>query len=189
MKQKIVLASASPRRLDLLRQIGIEPELCPVDADEIKTGEPESVVLYNAETKLKAALKLRPGRTILAADTVVALDGRILGKPRDEAMAIRMLSELSGRWHQVYTGLAVCEDGKSQSLAVISQVEFFRLTAAEIKAYVATGEPIDKAGAYGIQGKGALLVKGISGDYNNIVGLPLASLRQLLQLNRYIEDC
>jgi septum formation protein len=188
MRQKLILASASPRRLALLRQIGIEPEILPVFAEEIKEGKPEQVVLYNAKTKLQAAISQKPGRDILAADTVVALDGKILGKPETEEMAVRMLTELSGRRHQVYTGLAAFEAGEAKSLYVVSEVEFFPLSEETIKNYVKTGEPLDKAGAYGIQGRGALLVKSINGDYNNIVGLPLASLSQLLTLNRYIDD-
>jgi len=185
MSEKLILASASPRRLELLRQIDIEPELCPVDAEEIKIGEPQEVVLHNALAKLHAAAELHPGRTVLAADTVVAYAGKILGKPKDEADAKTMLKMLSGHKHQVFTGLAVLENGVEKSLAVASDVEFFELTDAEIDAYVACGEPLDKAGAYGIQGRGAMLVKGISGDYNNIVGLPLASLRDMLSLNLY----
>lgn len=186
-KKKLVLASGSPRRLALLRQIGIEPEVLPVDAEERKTGIPEKVVKENAVKKAQAALKLRPQTTILAADTIVAYQGEILGKPRTEADAARMLKMLSGQKHSVFTGIAAIENGVLQSSVIESQVYFFQLTEAAIRGYITTGEPMDKAGAYGIQGRGALLVRAIVGDYNNIVGLPLAALKNIMTIGDYIN--
>lgn len=185
--KKLILASGSPRRLELLRQIGVEPEVFPVDAEELKEGLPEEVVEKNARLKAAAAEKLRPGETILAADTIVAFDGRILGKPRDKADAFDMLKALSGQAHSVFTGMAAVENGETKSLVVESKVYFFPLTDEAIEGYIATGEPMDKAGAYGIQGKGALLVRAIAGDYNNIVGLPVAALKNIMKIGNYIN--
>ncbi len=186
-KKKLILASASPRRLGLLRQIGIEPEVFPVDAEELKTGVPEEVVEENAVRKAQTAATLRPQNTILAADTIVAYHGKILGKPQTETEAADMLKMLSGQKHSVFTGIAAIENGILKSSVIESQVYFFQLTEAAIHGYIATGEPMDKAGAYGIQGRGALLVRAIAGDYNNIVGLPLAALKNIMTIGDYIN--
>ena len=127
------------------------------------------------------------GRTVLAADTVVAVDGRVLGKPGDEAEAAEMLAALSGREHTVYTGVTVCRGGETVTEHEATAVRFRPLTGEEIAAYVATGEPMDKAGAYGIQGYGALLIQGISGDYYNVMGLPVCRLSGMLA--RFGVDC
>ena len=121
-----------------------------------------------------------PGDLVIAADTVVAVDGQVLGKPRDRADALRMLAALSGRAHTVYTGVTLCRDGEVLTQHEATQVRFRTLTTAEMEAYVDTGEPMDKAGAYGIQGYGALLVEGIEGDYSNVVGLPVCRLGRML---------
>ena len=184
--KKLILASGSPRRLDLLRQIGIEPEVFPVDAEEIKEGNPKEVVEKNALLKAKAAAVLRPNETILAADTIVAFDDRILGKPKNKEDAFNMLKSLSGKSHSVFTGMAAYENGLFKSTVVESKVYFFELTDQAILGYIATGEPMDKAGSYGIQGKGAVLVKAIAGDYNNIVGLPIAALKNIMNIGEYI---
>ncbi len=185
--KKLILASGSPRRLELLRQIGVEPEVFPVDAEELQAGLPSEVVEQNSRLKAAAAERLRPGETILAADTIVAFAGKILGKPKDEEDAFRMLKALSGQAHSVFTGMTAVEGGESKSLVVESKVYFFPLTDEAIRGYIATGEPMDKAGAYGIQGKGALLVRAIAGDYNNIVGLPIAALKNIMKIGDYIN--
>lgn len=187
MMKKLILASASPRRLELLRQIGIEPEVLPVDAAELKNGNPADVVKQNAVIKAQAAAQLHPEETVLAADTIVAFEGEILGKPQDENDAFRMLKMLSGSSHSVFTGIAAVEGGILKSQVIESKVYFFELTDNAIRGYVATGEPMDKAGAYGIQGKGAVLVKAIAGDYNNIVGLPIAALKNIMKIGDYIN--
>ena len=175
---KIILASNSPRRKELLTQAGIDFEVKSADVEEVtdKT-KPEEVVMDLSKLKANAIAKENPGRRIIAADTVVAFNGEILGKPKDEADAFRMLKELSGNTHHVYTGVTIIdEDGKSNTFYEATAVSMYENSDELINKYIATGEPMDKAGAYGIQGKGAILVKEISGDYNNVVGLPLAKV-------------
>lgn len=181
LRDRLLLASGSPRRLDILRAVGIEPEVCPVDAEELQDGLPPcELVRQNALLKAQAAAELYPGRVILAADTLVALGDMPLGKPQDEADACRMLRLLSGRTHSVFTGVAVWADGELRADVAESRVTFRILTDGEIAEYVAGGEPMDKAGAYAVQGVGAALVSGIEGDFDNIVGLPMALVRELL---------
>ena len=181
---QVVLASASPRRLDLLRQIGLEPIVQPTDFPEEDGAADEAaqIVLANAKGKCGAVVAQRGDEvTVIAADTVVVVDNVILGKPADAASARAMLTRLSGRSHQVMTGVAVCRRGKQLARVCVTDVKFRQLSPGEIDAYVATGEPLDKAGAYGIQGRGAVLVERIDGCYNNVVGLPLSLLYQMLQ--------
>ncbi len=172
----LVLASGSPRRSQLLEQAGLRFEVLCSSADEsiAQPLPPEELVQQLALRKAQAVLPLRPHALVLGADTVVELDGEILGKPANEAQAAEMLHRLSGREHRVYTGVALCSAKHTESFACCTYVRFFPFSEAEIAAYIATGEPMDKAGSYGIQGKGALLVESISGDYYNIMGLPLA---------------
>ena len=183
--RKVVLASASPRRLAILRQVGVEPEVCAVDIEEIKelSGhmDEEALTVRNATMKAQAAAEKYDDALVIAADTIVVLEGQIFGKPADEAEAKGMLSLLSGRVHQVYTGICLIDtrSGRSISGADICQVTFSRLSNQIIDEYVADGEPMDKAGAYAIQGKGALLVDKIDGDYYTVMGLSLTLLRQL----------
>lgn len=179
---RVILASSSPRRLQLLQQIGIEAEVHPAAFDELSTGKmADEVVLANAVGKCQAVCAAYGDKVpVIAADTVVVLDGKILGKPRDAADAVRMLTELSGRTHKVLTGVAVSFDGRQLAEVCDTEVIFRTLTAAEIADYVATGEPLDKAGAYGIQGRGAVFVEKINGCYNNVVGLPLTRLHLML---------
>ncbi len=185
----IVLASASPRRAELLRQVGIEFEVCVADVEEDAAStlaDPAEITLQHAREKALQVAAHAPGRLVLGADTVVVLDGRVLEKPRDADEAREMLRALSGRTHEVITGVAIAtlRDGGPQVLVedhVRTAVEFRALTDEETEAYVACGEPMDKAGAYGIQGRGALLVKGIAGCYSNVVGLPLSRTWQMLQ--------
>lgn len=179
---RVILASSSPRRLQLLQQIGIEAEVRPAAFDELSTGKmADEVVLANAVGKCQAVCAAYGDKVpVIAADTVVVLDNQILGKPRDAADAVRMLTELSGRTHKVLTGVAVSFQGRQLAEVFETEVIFRTLTAAEIADYVATGEPLDKAGAYGIQGRGAVFVEKINGCYNNVVGLPLTRLHLML---------
>lgn len=179
---RVILASSSPRRLQLLQQIGIEAEVRPAAFDELSTGKmADEVVLANAIGKCQAVCAACGDKVpVIAADTVVVLDGQILGKPKDAADAVRMLTKLSGRTHKVLTGVAVSFQGRQLAEVCGTEVIFRTLTAAEIADYVATGEPLDKAGAYGIQGRGAVFVEKINGCYNNVVGLPLTRLHLML---------
>lgn len=184
---RLILASASPRRLDLLRTAGIEPLVCPTECEEICDGmAPRDLVVANARLKAEACAKEHSG-VIVAADTVVALDDKIFGKPQDAADAERMLAALSGRTHSVFTGVAVVKNGEVQVDAAETKVTFRELTHDEIAAYVASGEPLDKAGAYAIQGGAGAFVAEVDGDFDNIVGLPLYLLNQMVDLFDFIE--
>ena len=179
----IILASQSPRRRELLARMGLTFSVVSprVDEDAFHADDPvELVKLLSREKALQVAGTRDRSSLIVAADTVVVLDGTALGKPGDAAMAEAMLTALSGRSHQVCTGVTVCRDGRTVTDAEVTEVTFRSLTAEEIRRYVATGEPMDKAGGYGIQGLGALLVSGIRGDYSNVVGLPVCLLGQIL---------
>ena len=187
---QIVLASQSPRRKALLEQVGLRDFLIlPARGEEDMSAHttPDRLCEALARAKAREVAAQRPREdVIIAADTIVVLpspDGQaqVLGKPKDEGDAARMLRQLSGRAHQVYTGLAVLQDGREVVDHEVTQVHFRSLTDQEIQAYIATGEPMDKAGAYGIQGRGALLVAGIEGDYFNVVGLPLCRLSHCLR--------
>lgn len=185
MAGQIILASNSPRRKDLLRQIGLDFSVDPADVDErILPGElPEGYAVRVALDKARVAAARTGTGIVIAADTIVVLDDEILGKPADAADAERMLMKLSGKVHCVMTGLAVMDaaTGKSLCRMSITRVWFRSLAPSEIISYVATGEPLDKAGAYGIQERGALLVDKIDGCYFNVVGLPLSLLGELLR--------
>lgn len=180
---QVILASASPRRKALLEQMGIEPLVQPADFAE-SSGRAEharDIALANAVGKCQAvAAADKTGLPIVAADTIVVIDNAVLGKPHDAKEAEQMLKRLSGRTHQVMTGVAVSYKGQLVSDVCVTDVTFRELTAEEIAAYVATKEPLDKAGAYGIQGLGAVLVEKIAGCYNNVVGLPLTMLYLML---------
>jgi septum formation protein len=179
----IILASASPRRKEILQTAGIEFEVRVAEVEEkITPGQsPEETVKDLARQKALAVAKANPQTTVIGADTIVVLEGEILGKPRDWADAIKMLKSLSGKTHSVFTGVCLVKDGEENRFFEETKVEFYNLSNEEIEAYVDTGEPMDKAGAYGIQGKGCLLVKRIEGDYFNVVGLPVGKLvRELM---------
>lgn len=186
--RKIVLASASPRRLAILRQLGIEPLVYAVDVEEYHQTtakmDGEALVAANAAAKARAAALAFDDAIIIGADTMVMLCDLPFGKPADELEAKAMLLALSGTVHQVYSGICLMDtkSGKTAGGADICQVAFQHLAEEEIDAYIKTGEPMDKAGAYGIQGQGALLVRKIEGDYNTVVGLPVALLRQLARV-------
>ena len=181
----IILASASPRRRELLERIGITDfTVAAPNVDEsVDPGHsPAAIVEQLSLRKARAAAEhFGPDELILAADTVVALDGAILGKPRDKDGAFAMLSALSGREHRVYTGVTVLQGNKIVTQHEETSVTFRALSPDEIWGYIATGEPLDKAGAYGIQGMGALLVSSIRGDYSNVMGLPVFRLGQILR--------
>ncbi|MEZ5332902.1 MAG: Maf family protein [Thermoanaerobaculia bacterium] len=179
----LVLASASPRRLDLLTRIGLRPEVRPAHVDETpQAGEPAEVYVERLAGE-KARAVARPGEVVLAADTTVVVDGRLLGKPESDEDARAMLAALSGREHSVLTGVALlATDGDRLASALSStRVRMRALSPGWISWYVATGEPADKAGGYAIQGLGALLVASIEGDYETVVGLPLALLPGLFE--------
>lgn len=193
---KIILASGSPRRRELLEQTGYEFEIEVSDADEnIQADDPGELVEQLSFRKADAVARKHlqeQACTVIGADTVVVQDREVLGKPNGEQGAVEMLKELSGRTHQVYTGVSLflIKDGKltaSQSFHVCTDVTMRPMSDREIADYVATGEPMDKAGAYGIQGKAAVFISGIHGDYYNVVGLPVCETVQQLQglWNRY----
>ena len=181
---KIILASQSPRRRELLGQVGLTFEIVSPEVDEAQYGglpPRELVQTLSREKALDAARRVPAGSLVLGADTVVVLDGQALGKPDGPEGARAMLTALSGRTHEVWTGFTLCRDGAVHTEAVATEVTFRALAPEEIDRYVATGEPLDKAGAYGIQGRGALLVAQIRGDYSNVVGLPLCAVGQALR--------
>ena len=180
----MILASQSPRRKELLSLITSGFEIIPANGEEVLPEgiTPENAVLLLSEQKAEEIFARRKSEVIVAADTVVSIDGEILGKPRDEADAFSMLKTLSGRVHSVFTGVCVIfADGSKTTFAERTEVEFYPLSDGEIRDYIATGEPMDKAGAYGIQDKGALIVKKINGDYYNVMGLPVGRLSRVLK--------
>jgi len=184
MENRFVLASGSPRRIELLEQLGFDFDAAPsrVEEDCIQEETPQEHVIRLAEDKAKDVGKQYPDRWIIAADTVVYIDDFILGKPTNEQEAFEMLTRLSGREHCVLTGFSVHHFKKKRgdSQAVQTAVRVKSLTPLEMKWYVSTGEPFDKAGAYAIQGIGSFMIESIRGSYTNVVGLPLCELIQML---------
>ena len=181
----IILASASPRRQELLKLIFDDFQVIPADIDETvrKTIELEQYPEYLALKKSRHIAEKRPvDDVVIGCDTGVFIDDIMLGKPKDKEQAAEMLKMLSGRTHKVITGCSIFYKGQNISFSEETEVQFYRLSENDISEYIATGEPMDKAGAYGIQGKGALLVKRINGDYYNVMGLPVAALRQRLKM-------
>ena len=187
--KKIVLASASPRRRELLSQVGVTFEVMPADGEErITSTEPSKVVeelsyqkaMFTAKALEKQNGHVPEGFAVIGADTIASYEGRILGKPSGKEDAVQMLRMLQGNTHQVYTGVTILaeENGSWKSLTFFecTDVIFYPATDEEITAYVESGDPMDKAGSYGIQGAWGAYVKGIRGDYNNVVGLPVARL-------------
>lgn len=189
MKNKLILASASPRRLDLLAAQGITPDaVVPADIDEtpLKNEQPKTMVLRLAKAKAAAVAKNHAGSFVLAADTTVALGRRILGKPENESEARKFLELMSGRNHRVYGGIAVVTPaGKMVARVVETTVKFKHLSKSEMDAYIASGEWQGKAGGYGIQGKAAAFVASINGSYTNIVGLSIYDTMNILNGNGY----
>lgn len=184
----VVLASASPRRLDLLRSVGLEPEVRPGDVEERRRPGEDPLAMVERLARDKRDAVARPGELVLAADTVVVLDGSVLGKPGTPEVAVDMLRRLSGRVHHVVTGVAVSGPGGSTSTAVSTEVAWRTLSDEEVDAYVATGEPLDKAGGYGIQGGGADFVASLVGSRDNVVGLPVATALELLASVEVADD-
>ncbi len=173
---RLTLASASPQRRAILEQLGVAFDVRPADVEELASGDPRELALENARRKALAV----DGELVLGADTDVALDGEVLGKPRDAGHARELLAKLAGRRHEVVGGIAIAERGAITAEAVVvTAVDFRALDPATIDWYVATGEWEGRAGGYAIQGRGAALVAGIEGDYLNVVGLPLARLLDL----------
>ncbi len=188
----LVLASASPRRAEIMRLMGLDFAVCPASAEknpspELGPGE------YTSESALYKAMdvapRFGPEDTVIGADTVVEIGGLILGKPAGAGDAFRMLKLLSGRIHRVYTGFALIRGSETVTGHELTEVSFRDLSDAEIREYVATGEPMDKAGAYGIQGRGCVLVSGIAGDYFNVMGFPACRIHTELEaLRRRFTD-
>lgn len=179
----IILASASPRRKEILELADLDFDIMPSDAKEITTKTaPNEVVMELATIKANDIYEKSEKQSIVVgADTVVAYKGQILGKPKDEEDARRMLMMLSGQTHEVYTGVCVIEDGKRKTFFEETKVTFYEIGEQKIKDYIKTGEPMDKAGSYGIQGKAAVFIKEIQGDYYNVVGFPIARFMQEME--------
>ncbi|MBT8479897.1 MAG: septum formation inhibitor Maf [Gemmatimonadetes bacterium] len=178
---RLVLASGSPRRKEILDLLGLDHEVRPPAVDEeLRAGEVPAVQARRLAVEKVTASAADAGELIVAADTLVVLGDEILGKPGDAVDAVRMLMQLQGRRHEVYTGLALRVGGRIESDVASTRVWFRSLVAAECEEYVASGEPLDKAGAYGIQGLGAALVQRIEGEYFNVMGLPVQLLLSLL---------
>ena len=194
MKSRIILASASPRRQELLTQIGLPFEVCPSEWEEVTDKElPEEVVQelsYHKAMEVYERNVKEEGTVVIGANTIVACGGQILGKPGTRERAEEMLGKLQGGTHQVYTGVAFVwkEKGRTESAGFYecTDVRVYPMTEEEIRCYVETGEPMDKAGAYGIQGGFAAFIQGICGDYNNVVGLPVGRVYQELKKRQLI---
>ena len=190
----LILASASPRRKELMDRLGLEFETSVCSLEELGPDSgllPRDLVLHNAHTKAAETAAGRPDAVVIGADTCVALSGRIFGKPKDTRDAVSMLRDLSGRWHRVFTGCSVLwsKTGRQVRRAVESRVYLSDLDDEVIRSYCMTGEPLDKAGAYAIQGKGSFMVRQIEGSYTNVVGLPMAELVETLLEMGAIEPC
>lgn len=186
---RIVLASASPRRRELLTQIGLKFDIIPSHIEEVLKGDsPAENVMglaYDKATDIYNQLTGQGEKDVLVigADTVVALDDEILGKPKDEEDALRMLRFLQGRTHQVYTGVCLITSEGAQTFFGKTDVTMYPASDEQLKAYIASSEPMDKAGSYAIQGLGTVFIQGIHGDYNNVVGLPVAEIWQCMNVN------
>lgn len=194
---KLVLASKSPRRSEILKNAGIDFTVRVADADEtIPEGTPPEEAVVFLATRKAMAVERAEDETVLGADTVVVLDNKILGKPKDKNEAFNMIKSLSGRVHSVFTGVCIVEKGRSITFAEETEVEFLPLTDNEINAYIDTSEPYDKAGAYGIQGIASKFVRRINGDYFNVVGLPISAiykkfekfLKSFLKISKILID-
>lgn len=177
----LILASGSPRRREILTTMGLSYTVDISDANESYFADPESMVLELSRRKAQAVASRHKNAIILAADTLVYC-GEVLGKPKDAKHARQMLHELSGNWHSVFTGVTLIDTatGKTLTKADMTRVHFVALNDEEIDAYVATKDPLDKAGAYGIQGMGGMFIDRIEGSYSNVVGLPMALVRSML---------
>ncbi|GHU67674.1 septum formation protein Maf [Clostridia bacterium] len=177
---RLILASSSPRRLELIRAMGLQVEQVTSNADEIAEGEPIQLAMENARLKAEAIRAAAPDAYILGADTIVVLNGTVYGKPRDEDDAARILRILQGRSHEVITGVCLVHGQSVETAYDRTSVRFSPMTEREIRAYIATGDPMDKAGAYGIQGMMRMYVESVQGSYDNVMGLPTALVRRML---------
>lgn len=189
MKLPLILASGSPRRKEILTRMGLNFTVDVSEADEHFEGAPQDAVLELSYRKAMAVAPRHPDALILAADTLVCGE-EVLGKPGTQARALVMLRELSGKWHSVFTGMTLLQPRSGLAIRRVceTRVHFVTMTEEEIQAYVASGEPLDKAGAYGIQGAGGMFVDRIEGCYSNVVGLPMSLLRKMLsEMNSKIE--
>ena len=180
--RRFILASASPRRKEILESAGYSFDIIVSDADENITDDltPDETVEELAKRKALAVWEDNKDAVVFGCDTVVAIDGKILGKPKDDEEAIAMISSLSGKVHTVSTGVCICAEDKISVFSNTTEVEFYPLGEDTIKSYVATGESRDKAGAYGIQGFGRVLIKEIKGDYFSVMGLPVSESARVL---------
>jgi len=183
LQPSLVLASQSPRRAELIGRLGLVFDTLPADIDESYLGDemPAAHAERLAREKAVSIARGRPDALVVGSDTIVVLDRDVLGKPRDEAEAVEMLLRLSGREHEVHTGIAVAQGGRIESGLERVRVRFRPLDRAECEAYVATGEPMDKAGAYGIQGYGSAIVERIDGDFFAVMGLPVVRMLALIE--------
>jgi septum formation protein len=190
MNRDLILASGSPRRKELLSLYTADFTVCVSAFDEssVRAENPKELVEQLARGKCLAVAAQHPESIVIGCDTVVDVDGEVLGKPRDEQDARRMLAALSGRTHAVHTGVCVAYAGKCESFADSCAVRFFPISQQEIEAYVATAEPYDKAGAYAIQGRAALWLDRLEGDYYTIMGLPVSRTAQLVEKMKKIDE-
>ena len=179
---KLILASDSPRRSEILASVGWEftKHVADIDETELEAELPNDYVLRLAQEKAAVVAAKYPNDIVLGADTTVVIEGQIIGKPVDLADARRMLTMLSGKWHEVLTGIAVAQNGETQSAIQRTRVKFASLTGDEINFLAERGDPLDKAGAYAVQAQAALFIEGIEGDYWNVVGLPVRLVYELL---------
>lgn len=183
---RLILASSSPRRRELLESMGLDFEVVPSLAEEHPEGGPEEAVRQLARQKARDVARRYPQDYVLGADTLVALQGVSLGKPRDLEDAARMLRMLSGRWHEVFTGVCLISPGGEQLGAEVTRVRFDPLNEEDIRRYCASGEPLGKAGAYAIQGMAGMFIPEIQGCYSNVVGLPTALVRAMMVKSGFV---
>ncbi|NLX82961.1 MAG: septum formation protein Maf [Clostridiales bacterium] len=181
MPRQFILASGSQRRQELLSQMGVPFELYVPEVDERLNGSAEQVVVELARRKALEAARVYPKAAVLAADTLVTIEGEVLGKPQDLFDAARMLRRLSGAWHEVHTGVCLVVDSAAEFAHVKTDVLFSNMTEDEIRLYCDSGEPLGKAGAYAIQGLGGMFIQQIHGNYTNVVGLPTSVVYQMLK--------
>ena len=186
---KLILASKSPRRIELLKQIHPEFSVEPAKGEEIVPAgaTPAETVMALAKAKAEEIAAFHPNDLVIGSDTIVAVDNQILGKPKSHEHCVEMIRSLSGRRHQVYTGVALALEGKTECFYDVTEVEFYPLSEEEIQWYASLEEPYDKAGGYGIQGGGALFCKGIDGDFFSIMGLPVSQLAK--HLKAFGQNC
>ncbi|HHE04936.1 MAG TPA: septum formation protein Maf [candidate division WOR-3 bacterium] len=186
---KVMLASGSPRRINILKKLGVDFVVRKVNIDEKIFESPDYTVIYNAQKKVEEASKeMMPEDIVIGFDTIVYLNRKIIGKPRDREEAFKILSKLSGKTHKVFTGIAIKYNMDLISDFDVSSVTFKKLMDTEILEYINSGEPFDKAGAYGVQGKAVSFIEKIEGSYTNVVGLPVEKLQNLLgKLGVHIE--